>query len=200
MVCGTVLGHWSTSQTRMDQVSSYCGSSPSGICLKVVYNIALRQLNLISDNIEDPGSLALTYDSEERVLKLSTKECVRAAVAGGWRRVSMLAETYTYDNVVMPRTFCAPPGPDVTAFGSFASPESLCTSPVADPLVHPPRFNGFTSLTYVATTLWKAELLHCMQKVEVRQSPKTYQARPLPKLSCSQTRAYSLLYRLQYFQ
>ena len=58
-----------------------------------VYNTAMRQMNIRTDNIEDAGhwkrgsAMALTYDSAECVLELSTKENVRLAVAAGWRRV-----------------------------------------------------------------------------------------------------------------
>ena len=100
--------------------------------------IAARQLTPILGKIEDAGhwkrasAMALTCDSEECALKLSTKECVRAANAGGCRRVRTAcllknAPMTPSGNFAMLGSPCAPPGPDVTAFGCFASPVSPCT-------------------------------------------------------------------------
>ena len=49
-----------------------------------------------------------------------------------------LALLFPSGHFAMPGTPCAPRGPDVTSFGSLASPNSQCIEPLADPLVHPP--------------------------------------------------------------
>ena len=115
--------------------------------------------------------------------------------AGHWKRgscccrwwletgcCSMLAETCTYDVI---RKFCnvgtlsAPPDPDATTFGSSTSPKSPCTSPIADLVC-----------CSSSCSLGCEYRFTCVQKVKMRQSHQTYQAHFLPKLFCSQSRAF----------
>ena len=96
----------------------------------------MRQLNVRSDNIEDAGhgkrgsAMALTCDSEACVLELSPKECVRAAVASGWRRVGAAC---------LQNPARVTPSGNFAMLGTlFAPPCSLATTlRLADPLVHP---------------------------------------------------------------
>ena len=137
-----------------------------GICLCVVYDTCTRQLNVRSDSIEDAhhwsrgSTMALTYDSANCVLKLSTKECVRAAVAGGWRRVSAAS---------LPNPApMAPPG-NVQCRGLLVlCLRSSCAS--SDGLRYQ---HGFTGLTYSVDSRLVNRVALCT-KVEVRQTLQTY--------------------------
>ena len=89
---GSVLG-WPTLQRhgpgqfllqQFAQWESACGLCATPLCVswqEIVPHWGNWPLETVS-------AMALTYDFEECVLQFSTKVCVRAAVAGGWRGVN----------------------------------------------------------------------------------------------------------------
>ena len=140
----------------------------------------MRLFNMRSDKFEDVGhwkrrsALGLAYDSEECVLEggVNQGKCVCAAFAGGWRRVGAA---------------CLPNPAPMAPSGNFAMLGALvlriyfrrptfCRSSCSSSCGWGFQY-GYTGLTYVTATVRGAELLHCVQKLKMRQPTRNHHAR-----------------------
>ena len=151
--------------------------------------------------------MAFTYDSAECVLKLSTKGCVRAAVACGWRQVSAaclpkFAPMTPSRNIAMLVLFVCSTrsrSDDILVASHHQSHRVPYLLPIS--LCILPRFGSSTWIlrSHVhGDRGLEAELLDTVQQVEVRQSPSTPPSTASSQIVLLSKPCILLLQRLQY--